>query len=183
MCMQLQEDEQETSSKGNNNISDQSLSFLLSSNRYKFAYSSVKKSIFVFMASRGAAAAINWAKKGGAGAGSGSHGQQTKTTSVPRHIVSAIVLGIVGNNTFLHASLSWFFNPQELEPKIASALWKLTADSRSFRNIFLTVQKYRAWFLLSIGIFCCLPGNFLYDSVNLLWIWKRPLFGNKGLSG
>jgi len=49
------------------------------------------------MASRGVtAAAFNWGKKAGAGAGSGGHGYQTQATSIPRHILSAIVIGIVG---------------------------------------------------------------------------------------
>jgi len=51
------------------------------------------------MASRGVtSAALNWGKKAGAGAGSGGHGYQTQATSILRHLLSAIGIGIVGGS-------------------------------------------------------------------------------------
>lgn len=50
------------------------------------------------MASRGAAA-LNWAKKAGVG---GGHSYERQPTSIPRHIMSAIVLGIVGKWLLSH---------------------------------------------------------------------------------
>lgn len=72
---------------------EKSLAFLGSSHSVPF----VEKLIIVLMASRGAAAALNWGKKAGARAGNGG---KNKTTSIPGHILSAVVLGIVGNCAF-----------------------------------------------------------------------------------
>lgn len=93
------------------------------------------------MASRGAAAALNWGKKAGARAGNGG---KNKTTSIPGHILSAVVLGIVGNCAFF---LSWldFLPPSKHSPcSVKEPLQECpqqTNGALQHRNTNLTINQ------------------------------------------